>query len=377
MASVKKRSTTNGPRYDVRYRTPTGAVRGKTFRIRRDAERFANTVEADVLRGHWVDPRAGRETLEQYGNEWLAHRPNLRVRTRELYEQQLRSHTYPALGAIELAKLSPKIVREWHADLTRSSGLGANTAAKCYRLLRSILSTAVADELLARNPCVVHGAGVERTAERPVATAEQVWAIALGIGDRYRCLVLIAGFVGLRLGEVLGLERRHVNLLHGTVTVEQQEQQLANGELVIGPPKTEAGVRTLALPPFLVKELEQHLARFCGPGFGDRVFPGERGGALRRHVLGKEWHNAIRAVELPAGFRFHDLRHTANTLTAAAGASTKELMHRMGHVSSQAALRYQHATHDRDRALADALGDLVADVKPAGVVDAVDIESAR
>jgi integrase len=359
-------------RYDVRHRTPTGGVRTKTLRTRRDAERFANTVEADLLRGQWVDPRAGRTTLEKYAKEWLAHKTNLRPRTHELYEHQLDAHVLPTLGDVELAKLTPKAVREWHAGLTSGAGLGANTAAKCYRLLRSILMTAVADELILRNPCVVRGAGVERTAERPVATADQVWTVAERIGDRYRVLVLVAGFVGLRVGELLGLERRHVNLLHQTITVEQQEQQMANGELVLGPPKSDAGVRTLVLPPFLAKELEQHLSRFCGPNSRDRVFPGERGGPLRRHVLAKHWSAARHAAGLPAGFRFHDLRHTANTITAAAGASTRELMHRMGHASPEAALRYQHATRSRDSELAAALGALAENAKPVPVV-----ESAR
>ena len=316
VASVTRRSTSKGVRYDVRYRTPAGAVRTKTLRTRRDAERFANTVEADLLRGHWVDPRAGRTTLEQYAKEWLAHKTNLRPRTHELYEHQLDAHVLPELGDIELAKLTPKAVREWHAGLTSRSGLGANTAAKCYRLLRSILTTAVADELILRNPCVVRGAGVERTAERPVATADQVWTVAERIGDRYRVLVLVAGFVGLRVGELLGLERRHVNLLHQTITVEQQEQQMANGELVLGPPKSDAGVRTLVLPPFLAKELEQHLARFSGPDPRDRVFPGERGGPLRRHVLAKHWSGCTAGrgascrlpLPRPAAHREHDHR---------------------------------------------------------------------
>src|SRR5438552_604275 len=78
------------------------------LRTRRDAERFANTVEADLLRGLWVDPRAGQMTLEQYADEWLARKTNLRQRTHELYEHQLRAHIYPRLGPIELAKLSPK-----------------------------------------------------------------------------------------------------------------------------------------------------------------------------------------------------------------------------------------------------------------------------
>jgi integrase len=369
VASVTKRKSRDGVRYDVRYRTPAGTVRTKTLRTRRDAERFANTVEADLLRGLWVDPRAGRMTVEEYADEWLAHKTNLRPRTRELYAHELRAHIYPKLGAIELAKLSPKTVREWHSGLTKGSRLGANTAAKCYRLLRSVLTTAVADELILRNPCVVKGAGVERTAERPVATAEQVWDVAERIDNRYRVLVLIAGFVGLRVGELLGLERRHVNLLHHTITVEQQEQQLAHGQLVLGPPKSEAGARTLVLPDFLLKELEEHLARFSGADPRDRVFPGEKGGPLRRHVLAKHWAQTRQPVGLPAGFRFHDLRHTANTTTAAAGASTRELMHRMGHASHEAALRYQHATRARDAELAAALGDLVKDAKPARVAD--------
>ena len=254
-------------------------------------------------------------------------------------------------------------MREWHSGLTVGTGLGANTAAKCYRLLRSILATAVADELILRNPCVVRGVGVERTAERPVATAQQVWDVAERIGDRYRVLVLIAGFVGLRVGELLGLERRHVNLLHQTITVEQQEQQLAHGQLVLGPPKSDAGVRTLVLPTFLAKELEHHLERFTGPRPGDRVFPGEKGGPLRRQCSPSTGHKLANpsgclGIPVPRSppHREHDHR---------VGRSfDRELMHRMGHASPEAALRYQHATRP-DAALAAALGDLVQDAKPA------------
>jgi hypothetical protein len=98
----------------------------------------------------------------------------------EAYESQLRVDIRPAsgagieLGKIELGKLTPATVREWRAQL--SMRLTPNTVAKCYRLLRTVLETAVADELIIRNPCGVKGAGVERVAERPVATVEQVWA---------------------------------------------------------------------------------------------------------------------------------------------------------------------------------------------------------
>jgi integrase len=355
VASVVKRRAAKGDRYDVRYRTADGGVRTKTFSTRRDAQRFGNAVETDKLRGSFVDPRSGRITLAEYSRQWVDARHALRPRTRELYEAQLRGHILPALGRIALAKLTPQIVRRWHSELARHTG--ASTVAKCYRLLRAILATAVSDELLARNPCRIEGAGVEHPAERPTATIAEVWELARAVKPQHRCLVLLAGFCGLRLGELLALEQRHVNLLHGTVRIEQQEHQLRNGALLVGPPKSEAGRRTIALPPPLVSELERQLAKYAGPGPQGRLFLGESGGPLRRHVWQKDWSRARGRVDLPGGFHFHDLRHTANTLTAASGASTAELMRRMGHASSEAALRYQHASQDRDRSIAEALGE--------------------
>jgi integrase len=360
VASVSKRATeSRGDRYDVRYRGPDGRVRTKTFRTRRDADRFAVTIETDRLRGTWVDPHAGRITVEEYATAWLSSRPGLRIRTRETYESQLRRHVFPTLGPVYLNALTPRAIREWHSSLVNVGEVSANTAAKCYRVLRTILGTAVHDELIITNPCKLPGAGVERVAERPTATVAEVLHASDAMPEHLRLIVLLAGFCGLRVGELLGLERRHVNLLRGTLTVEQQEHQLKHGELIIGPPKSDAGRRTMALPPFLVAEIEEHLDRFSPRAPDGRVFRGEKGGPLRRHVLQTYWARARADAGLPEVFRFHDLRHTANTLAASSGASTRELMHRMGHASSQAAIRYQHATSDRDELIAGALHEMV------------------
>ena len=304
MASVNRRSTTRGVRYDVRYRTPTGDVRNKTFATRKEADRFANTVEADKYRGDFVDPRLARITLEEYATKWLTTRPNLRPRTRETYEGHLRLHINSPtgdgieLGQVELGKLTPSLVREWRSQL--AANLSPNSVAKCYRLLRTILETAVVDELIIRNPCVIKGAGAERAAERPVATVEQVWALADATPPRYRCLILLAGFLGLRRGELLGLECRHVDLLHRTVRVEQQQVELNDGTLVVGAPKTEAGVRTVALPAFLIPELENHLAHFAAPGRNGHFFTGERSEVLRKRAVDRNWKHARAAVaDLP------------------------------------------------------------------------------
>lgn len=139
----------------------------------------------------------------------------------------------------------------------------------------------------------------------------------------------------------------------------EQRQQLRDGTLIVGPPKTDAGRRTVALPGPLVPEIVGHLDTYSLADPDALVFTGERGGPLRDAVWQAKWAKARTSVGLPH-LHLHDLRHVANTLTAASGASTRELMHRMGHVSPQAALRYQHATKDRDVAIANALGELIA-----------------
>jgi integrase len=361
VASIVKRTASDGSyRYDVRYRTPAGTPRKKTFKRRKDADRYANTVEADKVRGAFVDPRAGRITLTTYAAEWIEHRPALRPRTVELYESLLRLHIESTFGRVELAQIGTADVRAWHAKLIKADRPGATTVAKAYRLLRAILNTAVEDDLIVKNPANIKGAGVEASPERPTATSEQVWALADAIEPRFRCMVLGAAFLGLRYGELTGLSRRHVNLLHRTVTVERQLIERAKGVREFGPPKSAVGARTIAIPAPLVSELEHHLANYAAPGADGLVFVGERGAMLARGNWHPAWDAARSSVDgLPDGFRFHDLRHTSNTIAAATGASTRELMHRMGHASPAAALRYQHATAERDREVADRLGEVL------------------
>ncbi len=134
-------------------------------------------------------------------------------------------------------------------------------------------------------------------------------------------------------------------------------QQMRDGRLGIKQPKTVAGRRTVSIPPHLLPVLSQHLDDFTGTAPDDLVFTGEKGGPLRPHVLQKQWARARLAAGRP-DLHLHDLRHTGNTWAAGTGASTRELMARMGHASPDAALRYQHSTADRDRAIAEALAKL-------------------
>ena len=170
------------------------------------------------------------------------------------------------------------------ADGTRSSARssGPRPSRSATGYCARLFSTAVADELIVRNPCKIDGAGVERAAERPTATIEQVWQLADAMPGRYRCLVVLAGFLGLRLGELLGLERRHVNVLHRTLTVDQQQQELGKGQVVLGPPKSARARRIIVLPAFVLPEIEKHLAKTLDfRRIGPVCVPGERGGPSR------------------------------------------------------------------------------------------------
>ena len=346
-------------RYQARYRVGlTWHVAPSTFRTKRDADAFLASIRVDLDRGAWIDPDAGTISLEKYAERWLADRPQLRPRTRELYEGQLRLHILPPLGSMPLGQISPSHVRSWRAEKLSAGKPGSSTVSKCYRLLHAIFATAVEDGVVPRNPCVVKGASAEKPAERPVASIGQVFELADAIEPSFRAMVLLATFCGLRLGELRALRRRHLDLLHRTVSVVEQYQELADGTLVLGPPKTDAGRRTVAIPATIVAELEGHLARWSRSGPEELVFPSTTGAPLRRATLYTVWARATRATGLQ-GLRFHDLRHTGNTLAASTGASTKELMSRMGHASARAALIYQHATEDRDAAIAAGLSDLI------------------
>lgn len=168
--------------------------------------------------------------------------------------------------------------------------------------------------------------------------------------------VQLAAWCQLRRGEILGLERRDVDVLHGTIRVERTANQMPGG-FVIGRPKTDAGVRTVGVPPHVLTALENHLDEFVSAVPSAPVLAGPDGERLRPEGLQGAWVAARTELRRPE-LHFHDLRHAGLTWLATQGATTAELMRRAGHASPAAALRYQHATDDRDAALAAALSGL-------------------
>ena len=353
--SVRKRES---GRYQVRYPGPDGRLRSapQTFERLKDAERYLVLVESQLMRGEWIDPERGTIRLADYADRWIVERPGLRPRTIELYRLLLRRHISPYLGDIQVGRLTTPMIREWRSALI-ASGASKSMAAKAYRFLRAVLNTAVKeDELIRVNPCRIPGADKEHTAERPVLVLSQVFTLADLLPKRYQALVILSTFASLRWGEAIALQRRDVDLVARTVSVTKAYSELQGSVMVVGPTKSRAGVRVVSFPALVVPFLKDHLATFTGKLPESLIFTGGAGGALRRSNFrtAAKWRKAVTKVGVP-NLRFHDLRHTGNTLAAQTGASLRDLMTRMGHDSPRAALIYQHASADADRAIADAL----------------------
>ena len=297
-----------------------------------------------------VDPARARVTLAKYSVEWLADRP-LRDRTREVYASILRVDIVPSLGDHRLDGITAHTVRRWHAELLKSK---PTMAPKAYRLLRTILTTAVDDGVLAENPCRVKGAASERAAERSIPTVAEVEAIVDAIDDRFRAAVVLAAYCGLRKGECFGLARRHVQLdgTRPSVRIERTRSEVAGRGLVFQPPKTDAGSRVVSLPERVSDELAQHLDRFVPNDAEALLFADPATGDVPRASRWTRIWNSARQRAGVADNTFHDLRHLAGTLTALAGGTLKEIQARLGHSSPDAAMIYQHVAHGRDDALA-------------------------
>ncbi len=346
MASAKRRfgavRKLPSGRFQARYLDSDGVMKAapNTFARKEEANRWLTMTEAALVRGDWIDPSRGRILLKDYAERWINERPKLRPRTIALYRQLLRSHIVPKLGGITIGDLTTARIRSWRTELM-AGGVSALVVAKAYRLLRAVLNTAVKeDELIRKNPCRIPGADKEESAERPVLTMVQVFALAKLLPEQFQAMVLVTTFACLRWGEVTALTRADIDLKARTVRVVNAYGEVEGSGLELGPTKSRAGRRTVSIPEAIVPTIRKHLDDFVPADPAALVFTGvsKARPPLRRNNFAKlvGWRTATAAVGSP-GLHFHDLRHTGNTLAAATGASTRDLMTRMGHDSARAA----------------------------------------
>jgi integrase len=373
MAHIERRVRNLKTTYRARYRDPAGREHAKVFARKADAQRFLTEMENHKLKGTWTDPALGRVLFRDWLGEWWATTTNLRPTTRERNETLLRRYALPRFGDVALVAISQRDVRAWVADLN-GRGLAPATVQKAYQLLGKVMGAAVDAGMVMQTPCRrVPLPKVEREEMRFLTPAE-IARLADAIDQRYRALVLVAAYGGLRIGELAGLRRRRVDLLRGTVEVAEIVTE-AEGVLRFGPPKTRAGRRTVGLPRAVVDELGAHLVRAEPEAF---VFAAPKGGPLRVHGFrARVWRPATKRAELD-GLRIHDLRHTAVALWIAVGANPKEVAARAGHTSVSFTLdRYGHLYPEADTALRDRLDALYVAGEQAGAGMVIELPRDR
>jgi integrase len=350
-------------RIQARYVGPDGLTHKApvTFETKGDAEAWLATVRADLVRGLWQPtPTAKPMDFESYAVAWLADR-DIKPRTRTHYQMLLDRLILPTFAPFTLKAITPDVVRRWHAELgTDRSTLRAHA----YALLRSILGSAVADQLIPVNPAHIRGAGASKRVHeiRPATLAELEKLVTAMRPERYRLLVLMAAWCGLRQGELCELRRGDIDVKNAVIKVRRAVVHVG-GEAIVDSPKSAAGIRDVAIPPHLMPLVKHHLRDNITGGKDGLLWPASDGVS---HLPPSTLYTAYWRARKAAGrddLRFHDLRHTQAVMAAQTGATLSELMNRLGHSSPAMALRYQHLVSGRDAEIAQALSRMATGVE--------------
>jgi integrase len=345
-------------RIRARYLGPDGRRHSApyTFETKQDAEAWLVDERRILAAGTWAPPKERAKTAQTqltlglYADSWLRDR-TLKPRTRAHYRKLLDNHVLPTFGHVEVKTITPESVRAWHALMGTST---PTQRAHAYSLLRTILGSAVQDRLIAANPAHIRGAGNStRVHKIKPASLEELEVLVTAMPERYRVMALLAAWCALRFGELAELRRKDIDQTNGVIRVRRAVVR-ADGETIVGTPKSDAGVRDVSIPPHLMPAIKEHIQTHAQPGKEGLLFPAAGGGHLANSSFYRVYYPAREAAGRP-DLRFHDLRHSGAVLAAQTGATLAELMGRLGHSTPGAALRYQHAAQERDREIAKRL----------------------
>ncbi|MFF8915716.1 tyrosine-type recombinase/integrase [Streptomyces sp. NPDC015032] len=364
-----------GLRYRARYIGPDGTEKSKSFpdKQKRKAETWLSNIEADMSRGDYIAPEAGKVTFEQYATKWMTTQTTDPA-TRESVEMRLRLHVLPHIGKRLIGSFNPTHLRLWMRTL-EDAGLSAAYRRGIFAHVSTVFTAAVEDRVIRVNPCSARSVKAPRLDPRKIKpwTADRVKAVRAELPERYRALVDPAAGCGLRQGEVFGLAVEDVDFLGGVVHVVRQVKLLRNRP-VFAPPKG-GKERDVPLPESIAFALAGHLTRLPGadvtlpwktldgpPVTAALIFRSPEGLSLNRNRFNdRQWRPALRAagVTTGRGNGMHALRHFYASVLLDAGESIKALSEYLGHHDPGFTLRtYTHlmpSSETRTRAAVDAV----------------------
>jgi integrase len=249
-----------GMRYRARYVGPDGTEKSQSFpdRQKRQADEWLATIEADMSRGRYIDPKAGQITFRQYAEKWL-NGQSTSLTTQHGNERHLRLHAYPHFGSRPLASFQPIHIKTWLAVLDNDPGVSGGYARNIFATVRAAFSAAVDDELIARNPCRARTIAPPKAEPRRIVPwrADRVFAVQAALPEEFRATVDLGGGCGLRQGEIIGCATDVLNLEAEVVHVVRQIKQV-RGTAVFAPPKG-GKLRDVPLSPHVAARLKAHM----------------------------------------------------------------------------------------------------------------------
>jgi integrase len=296
---------------------------------------------------------ADAQTLEAWSKEYLGFSVHLKPKTRVGYESLLKTRILPAFGPLPLDAIDGLAIRRWIAEM-HSEGLSASRIQQSYRLLSQMLTSAIDCGLLERNPCARVRIPRGVRTEMSCLTADEVERLADAVPVRYRPLIHVLAYGGLRWGEATALRKHRCDLENGRLIIAESLADV-NGRAIFGETKTHR-VRKTRIPDFLVEEFRAH-QETVDPAPDALLFTAPKGGPLRiANFRRRVWWPALDAAGLPRSTRIHDMRHTCASLLIRQGVHPKAIQHHLGHASIQITMdRYSHLLPDQFDDLASKL----------------------
>lgn len=356
MASIDK----VGTGYRVRYRTPDGASRSKSFARKVDADKFLTEVEHSKYSGTYVDAAAGKVAFRAYAAEHVARQP-WRPATIAAASTSL-AHANAVWGDRALATIRPSDVQAFVSGL----GLKPSTVATTYRHVRSVFRSAMRDGLIARDPCI--GTKLPRATKGDVVppTDEQVRALFEGAAPGFRAAILLGAAAGLRQAEAAALRVTDIDWLRRTIRVERQYSRAGTFEVT----KTRKSTRTIPVASEVLDALS-YLVKANGTGDGGLILHAQHGGP----VQSVQWSKNMTTARIAASvldMTYHDLRHHFASKLIAAGCSVKAVQSALGHENASTTLdTYGHLWPGDDDRIRAAIGGAWPVVSQACHDDAV------
>ncbi|WP_152361440.1 tyrosine-type recombinase/integrase [Microlunatus speluncae] len=378
MASIEPRTRVNSQgktvtRYLVRWRGPDGSEHAPGFDRLRDAKIFKANVEADLVRGEYIDPEAGKITFKAYALRWLEAQ-TFEPLTAEQVKDRLTLHVFPVLGHRELRQIKPSTIQTWIRGL--GPVLAETYKGMIFTNVSTVFNAAVDDELIKKNPCKAPSVSRPRGKYPKIIpwSCERVHAVRSELPERYRIVATLGAGLGLRQGEIFGLSPADVDFLRGKVEVRRQVKLFRNNRQVFALPKG-GKTRTVPLPDSVRDDLAAYLAMFGArsvtlpwrepsgePVTAELVVTNRESKAMNRNYFNPYiWHKALAAaeVEVTRANGCHALRHFYASTLLDAGETIKALSEYLGHADPGFTLRtYTHlmpSSHDRTRNAIDAV----------------------